>query len=58
MQIGTNLDYEPGYGFVPDRVDNRYWVMQDANYNVLGYLDDGGVLKERYEYTPALPAGC
>ena len=29
-----------------------YWVLQDANYNVLGIVEDDGGLKERYEYTP------
>ena len=26
--------------------------MQDANYNVLGLMQEGGRLVERYEYTP------
>jgi RHS repeat-associated protein len=26
--------------------------LQDANYNVVGVVDDDGVLVERYEYTP------
>ena len=29
-----------------------YWVMQDANYNVLGVLECTGQYAERYEYTP------
>ena len=29
-----------------------FWVMQDANYNVLGVASRTGRLVERYEYTP------
>ena len=27
-------------------------MLQDANYSVLGVVEDDGDLKERYEYTP------
>jgi len=30
---------------------SSYWLMQDANSNVLGVVDSSGVLQERYEYT-------
>ena len=29
-----------------------YWVVQDANYNVVGVVNEHGRLSERYEYTP------
>ena len=29
-----------------------FWACQDSNYNVLGLVDSGGDLIERYEYTP------
>jgi RHS repeat-associated protein len=32
--------------------DTVEYVVQDANYNVIGVTDTGGVLKERYEYDP------
>jgi RHS repeat-associated protein len=31
---------------------NSYWICQDANYNVLGMVDETGALIERYEYSP------
>jgi RHS repeat-associated protein len=31
--------------------DYFYWACQDANFNVLGLIDDGGNLAERYEYS-------
>jgi hypothetical protein len=35
-----------------DVCESKYWACQDANFNVLGIVDDEGVLKEWYEYTP------
>ena len=34
------------------RGTTKYWVCQDANYNVLGLVSSTGILKERYQYTP------
>jgi len=41
IQINTHIDG-----------DQSYWVMQDANYNVIGVIDSNSTLVERYEYTP------
>jgi RHS repeat-associated protein len=30
----------------------RGWACHDANYNVVGFIDDGAAVLERYEYTP------
>jgi RHS repeat-associated protein len=30
----------------------RGWACHDANYNVIGFIDDGAAVLERYEYTP------
>jgi RHS repeat-associated protein len=32
--------------------ETAYYALQDANFNVLGLVDAGGDLAERYEYTP------
>lgn len=31
---------------------NSHWICQDANYNVVGMVNDSGGLEERYEYSP------
>jgi RHS repeat-associated protein len=31
-------------------LDERLWVVQDANYNVVALVDDSGAVVERYEY--------
>jgi RHS repeat-associated protein len=33
-------------------LDQSYWALQDANYNVIGLVDSSGLPVERYEYTP------
>jgi RHS repeat-associated protein len=33
-------------------LDELIYVMQDASFNVTGLLDAGGVVQERYDYTP------
>ncbi len=30
----------------------RYWVVQDANWNVVALVDGSGTVVERYDYTP------
>ena len=60
VQIGINQD--PGNKDVDghddvdvedeDLCERFFWVMQDANFNVLGVLSAAGDLVERYEYTP------
>jgi len=54
VQIAMNQDPEnAGEGEYDENVCERFfWVMQDANYNVLGVATAAGVLIERYEYTP------
>ncbi len=48
--------YVWGLGYVDELVqvaaNGTYYAMQDANYNLLGLIDAGGRLAERYEYTP------
>jgi RHS repeat-associated protein len=49
IQIATNDDpTDEG----EDDCETTYYAMQDANYNVLGIVEDDGTLVERYEYTP------
>jgi hypothetical protein len=51
IQIAINKD--PGADDdCMEEGDERYYAMQDANYNVLGITDEDGDLVERYEYTP------
>jgi YD repeat-containing protein len=33
-------------------LDERLWVLQDANYNVVALLDNSGNVVERYAYDP------
>ena len=47
VQVAVNSDQS-----TDNSCDALYWVCQDANYNVLGLVDNHGVLAERYEYTP------
>ena len=35
-----------------ETLDERIYGMQDANYNVTGFVDTAGSVKERYEYLP------
>jgi hypothetical protein len=35
-----------------DDCETAYYALQDANFNVLGLIDAGGELAERYEHTP------
>jgi hypothetical protein len=41
-----------------DRMEIFYWAMQDSNFNVLGIVDNQGVLRERLESVsePDVPA--
>jgi RHS repeat-associated protein len=49
IQIGINTDpSDEGESLVED----FYWPVQDANFNVLGLVASDGTLQERYEYTP------
>ena len=60
LQIAINQDPQNATitdnGLVDSDEENlceRYfWVLQDANYNVLGLVNAAGKLIERYEYTP------
>ena len=47
VQVAVNSDQS-----TDNSCDALYWACQDANYNVLGLVDNQGVLAERYEYTP------
>ncbi|MBI1337048.1 MAG: hypothetical protein GC164_08810 [Phycisphaera sp.] len=49
VQIGLNDDPADG---VEDDVESFYWALHNANFNVIGVVDDSGVLVERYEYEP------
>ena len=51
VQFAHNLDWPDAPGS-DDTCETAYWAMQDANYNVLGVVDDAGKLVERYEYEP------
>ena len=54
VQIGVNddpADTSEGDG-TQTRTEASYWAMQGVNYHVLGLLDSGGGLVERYEYSP------
>jgi RHS repeat-associated protein len=46
------VDGDPGDNVSPAPPDQVRWAMQDANFNVLGVVDESGVLAERYEYSP------
>ncbi len=49
LQIGINDDpADEG----EDDCETFYYVLQDANFNVLGIVEADGDLKERYEYSP------
>jgi len=48
LQIGIN--YNPSTDNTC--LDEPYYALQDANFNVLGIVDTNGDLDERYEYTP------
>ena len=52
LQIAHNLDWPDALPAADQTCETKFWAMQDANYNVLGVVDDAGVLVERYEYTP------
>ena len=52
IQIAHNLDWPDALPAQDQTCEAKYWAMQDANYNVLGIVDDEGVLVERYEYSP------
>ena len=49
VQLAHNLDWPTT---LDDTCETAYWAMQDANYNVLGLVNDTGKLVERYEYEP------
>ncbi len=49
LQIGINKDPASAH---EDNCEQFYWVLQDANFNVLGVLYQDGQMIERYEYTP------
>ena len=57
-QIGLNLDpnnkdtKHAYFGMYENLADRFFYALQDANYNVLGVIGEGGYLAERYEYTP------
>ena len=55
IQIGINTDpsdSSEGPGENQCLVEDFYWPVQDANFNVLGLVASDGTLHERYEYTP------
>jgi hypothetical protein len=37
---------------------NSYWLLQDANYNVIGVVNSSGTLVERYEYSAYASLQC
>ncbi len=49
--VQTSLNDDPADSGEQD-CESHYWVMQDANFNILGVVDSSGTLRERYEYTP------
>ncbi len=52
LQLAHNLDWPDALPTLDNDCEARYWVAQDANYNVQGVLDASGALVERYEYEP------
>ena len=52
LQIAHNLDWPDALPAADQTAETQFWAMQDANYNVLGIVDESGKLVERYEYTP------
>ncbi len=52
LQIAHNLDWPDALPTIDNDCEAKYWVAQDANYNVQGVLDASGALVERYEYEP------
>ena len=55
VQIAVNGDPIDDPEFDPTDPDHNsqfYYALQNANFNVLGLVDDTGQLVERYEYTP------
>ena len=52
VQVAHNLDWPPNLPEADNTAEAKFWAMGDANYNVVGVVDAGGRLVERYEYTP------
>ena len=55
LLIAINQDPQNAYlpvGLEENLCERFFWVLQDANYNVLGLVNAAGKLIERYEYTP------
>ena len=48
VQIGLNDDPTD----TEQDVESFYWATHNANFNVMALVDPGGVIVERYEYTP------
>jgi RHS repeat-associated protein len=49
VQVAVNNDPTD---VTEDDVETFYWALHDAQYNVIGLVDDAGTMVERYEYTP------
>ena len=49
--VQTSINDDPADA-AEDNVESHYWVLQNANYNVMMLIDDSGTTVERYEYTP------
>jgi len=49
--VQTALNEDPDSGSEQD-VEEFFYLLHDVQFNILGMVDDGGEMVERYEYTP------
>ena len=54
VQVGLNIDPQNAdTGTATENLCERFfWPLHNANFNVMALLNAGGVMVERYEYTP------
>ena len=54
IQVGLNIDPQNAdTGTATENLCERFfWPLHNANFNVMALLNAGGVMVERYEYTP------
>ena len=52
VQVAHNLDWQQNLPAADNIAEAKCWALGDANHNVIGLVDAGGKLVERYEYTP------
>ena len=54
IQVGLNIDPQNAdTGLAAENICERFfWPLHNANFNVMALVNAGGVMIERYEYTP------